>query len=81
MPTKFLLHAVIIDKSVPIERAKEISQKFIKNPNRKFYRETGTSFRFRNISKQKFEKFFSKKLNDKITLIYGLIKPKWINID
>jgi len=71
------LHAVIIDRRIPLEKAKEIAQGIIKNKNRTFYRVTeNSSYRFRNISKQKFkpESFRSKKINDDITLIFGDLK-------
>jgi hypothetical protein len=70
------LHAVIIDKRIPLEKAKEIAQGIIKNKNRTFYRLTENSYRFRNIPKQKFkpETFRSKKINDDITLIFGDLK-------
>ena len=62
---------------IPIEtlkEAKEISQKFIKNPNKHFYRETEDSYRFRAEPKTKFDSFKSKKINDDITIVLG--KPK-----
>jgi hypothetical protein len=43
---------------IPLEEAIKISQDIIKNPNRKFMREETNTYRFRNISKQKFNKFF-----------------------
>jgi len=66
------LHAVIVHKPVDVEVAKEESKKFINN-DRNFFRETKSSYRFRNIPKQKFQKrsFKSKKLNDGLTLVYG----------
>jgi len=66
------LHAVVVNKPVDFEKALEESKKFIKD-DRNFYRETKTSFRFRNIPKQKFQKrsFRSKKLNSDVTLVYG----------
>jgi len=68
------LHAVVIN-GIPLEEAQIISQEFIKNKNRKFYRITkNNSIRFRNISKQKFSKFRTKKLNENISLIFGLLK-------
>jgi hypothetical protein len=70
------LHAIIIKKNIPFEEAQKIASEIIKNPNRKFYRETESSYRFRNLSKQKFDKktFRSKKINENITLIFGETK-------
>ena len=67
------LHDVIISKRILLEKAKQIAQKFIA-PTKHYYRTTNDSYRFRNISKQKFKQFRAKKINDYITLIYGLLK-------
>lgn len=66
------LHAVVVHKPTDLEVAKEEAKKFI-TKDRNFYRETSSSYRFRNIPKQKFQKrsFRSKKVNDGITLVYG----------
>lgn len=68
----YALHAVIIDKRIPLANAIKISKNFIP-ANRNFYRETTNSYRFRNIPKQKFQKtsYRSKVINPDITLIYG----------
>ena len=67
------LHDVIVKKPVPLETAKQIAAKFIPS-TRKYYRETDGSYRFRNISKQKFKEFRAKVVNENITLIFGKIK-------
>ena len=69
------LHDVIVKKPTPLKKAKEIANKFIPS-TRKYYREMPESYRFRNISKQKFSEFRTKQLNDQITLIYGKLKVK-----
>jgi hypothetical protein len=73
----YALHAVIINKRIPISNAITISKDFIPQ-NRNFYRETTNSFRFRNIPKQRFESksFRSKVINQDITLVYGKLKEK-----
>jgi hypothetical protein len=70
------LHAVIIDRRIPLEKAKQIAQDIIKDKSKTFYRITENSYRFRNIPKTKFkpETFRSKTTNDKITLIFGDLK-------
>jgi len=70
---KFILHSVIIKKSVPLEQAQKMAADIIKNKNRKFYRVDANSWRFRNIPKTKFIKnsFKSKVVNKNITLIFG----------
>jgi hypothetical protein len=67
------LHAVIIKKDVPLEEAKKEAQKIIKNNNRKYFRETGKTYRFRNISKQKFDpsSFRTQIINKNLSLVYG----------
>jgi hypothetical protein len=72
----FELHAVIIDKSVPLEKAKQIAQDIIKDKSKTFYRVTENSYRFRAIPKTKFKQdsFRSKTTNDKITLVFGELK-------
>jgi len=71
----YALHAVVINKRIPISNAITISKDFIPQ-NRNFYRETIDSYRFRNIPKQRFDKtsYRSKKINNDITLIYGKLK-------
>jgi len=68
------IHAIIISKDIPLEEAKLISQSIIKNPNRKFMREETNTYRFRNISKQKFNKFRTHTVNDKIHIVMGHLK-------
>jgi hypothetical protein len=70
------LHAVIINKEIPLEIAKKLASDIIKNDTRKFYRETTESWRFRNIPKTKFidSSFRSKVINDNITLIFGKLR-------
>lgn len=68
------LHAVIIDQSIPFEEAKRISQDFIKNKNRNFYREEYGKYRFRNLSKQKFSDFRTKIINKNIQTVWGKLK-------
>jgi len=70
------LHAVVIRRPISIEKAREIASQYIDSKKKSFYRETAKSFRFRNIPKQKFKSFRSKKINPDITLIFG--EPKQI---
>jgi hypothetical protein len=68
------LHAVIIDKSVPLKEARHIAANIIKTPTRHFMRETSGSFRFRNIPKTKFKSFFTKVVNPNVSLVFGHLK-------
>jgi len=72
---KWDLHAVIINDTIPLKEAKEISQSFIKNPKRNFYRIEYGKYRFRNLSKQKFSDFRTKIINDNIQTVWGKLKP------
>jgi hypothetical protein len=65
------LHTVVIRKPITLEKAREIASEYMDTNKKKFFRETNSSFRFRNIPKQKFKSFKSKKINPNITLIYG----------
>jgi hypothetical protein len=75
----FELHAVLINNKYPIEEAREMAKKFIKNKRRKFYRETKNTYRFKNLDKKYFVKgsFRTKKINDDISLIYSELLPEY----
>tara|TARA_R110000868_G_C10567992_1_gene737510 strand:- start:67 stop:288 length:222 start_codon:yes stop_codon:yes gene_type:complete len=66
------LHAVIIKKEVGLEKAKKMAEDIIKR-EKPFMRETEDSYRFRNIAKTKFKSdtFKTKKINDKVSLVFG----------
>jgi len=70
------LHAVIIKKPINLNDAIKISSEIINNKNRNFYRETNSSYRFRNIPKTKFisKSYKTKIINPQISLIFGLLK-------
>ena len=72
----FELHAVIIDKKIPLEKAKQIAQDIIKDKSKSFYRVTDKSYRFRKFPKTKFKpnSFRSRVVNDNITLVFGEMK-------
>lgn len=68
------LHAVVVKKPMPLALARLKAQKFIKNKRKTFFRETEDSFRFRNIPKQQFKDFFTKVINDEISIVVGHLK-------
>lgn len=70
------LHAVVVKKPMPLALARLKAQRFIKNKKKTFYRETEDSFRFRNLPKQKFRDFITKKINDEISLVLGHLNEK-----
>ena len=72
----YALHALVVKKPVEMKEAQHIANNFIKGVNKHFVRETKGSYRFRNIPKQKFNKFKTKKINDKVSAIYGELKSE-----
>lgn len=72
------LHAVIIEKPISLASAKSHAAKIINDPSKSFYRETETSYRFRNVPKTKFQpnSYVSKVIKQKphITLVFGKLK-------
>jgi len=76
----YAIHTVIIQKTVPLDEAKKTSQDIIKDNTKTFYRETKNTYRFRNISKQKFEPktFRTKKIRGKpISIVFGKLKKEY----
>jgi len=67
----FTLHAVVVKKPKTLEEAQEIAKHFIEN--KKFHRETKSSYRFRNHPKGEFVpgSFKTKKLDAHTSLIFG----------
>lgn len=66
------LQVVIIKKEVDLDKAIKIAEEFIKK-EKPLMRETKDSYRFRNIPKTKFKStsFRTKKVNDKVSLVFG----------
>jgi len=68
----YVLHAVVIKKPIELDEARKMAREYIPT-NKKFYRETDQSYRFRAIPKTKFVKksFRTKKINKNLSLIFG----------
>lgn len=66
------IQVAIIKKEVGLEKAKKIAEEILKKDNA-FMRETEDSYRFRNVPKTKFKSdtFRTKKINDKVALVFG----------
>jgi hypothetical protein len=66
------IQVAIIKKQVGLEKAKKIAEEILKKDNA-FMRETEDSYRFRNLPKTKFKSdtFRTKKINDKVSLVFG----------
>jgi hypothetical protein len=73
---KLYLHAVVVKKPSTVALARYKAQKFIRNKKKTFYRETEDSYRFRNIPKQLFKDFVTKKIDDDISLVLGHLNAK-----
>ena len=76
MSDKLFLQAVIVHKPVEFKDAYFMAQNIINNPRKTFFRETDASYRFRNIPKTDFipGHYVSKKIDDKMTLVFGKLK-------
>ena len=68
------LHAIIINKSVPLDEAKKKAKEISRLRRKLFMRETTDSYRFRIIPKTRFKNFISKPISDTITLVLGNLK-------
>ena len=79
----YALHAVLVSNKIPLKEATDISQKFIKNKKKTFYRETKNFYRFKNIDKKHFKKgsFKTKKINKDLKLIYSELLPECEHMD
>ena len=68
------LQAVIVKKPIPFEEAHLMSKEYI-DDSKNYYRETKTSYRFRNIPKSRFDRdsFRTKKINNQVTLVLGKV--------
>ena len=66
------IQVAIIKKGVGLEKAKKIAEEILKKDNA-FMRETEDTYRFRNLPKTKFKSdtFRTKKINDKVSLVFG----------
>lgn len=74
------IHSVVISKNIPEDKARKISQDIIKNKNRNFMRVDANTYRYRNLSKQKFNKFRTHNVNENINIIMGKLKPEYSNL-
>jgi hypothetical protein len=74
----YTLQVVIIKKNpgISFDDAKKTAQHIIKDNNKKYYRETTESWRFRNIPKTQFVKnsFKTKVINKHVSLVFGELK-------
>jgi hypothetical protein len=76
----YIIHTVIIDKSITFDDALNTFHNIINNNNKNFYRETKNTYRFRNYPKQKFNKttFRTKKIRGQpISIVFGQLLPEY----
>jgi len=71
-----VLHAVIFRKPYSLAKAQQEAKAIMKTSKDKYYRDTPTSYRFRNIAKTKFipKSYKTKKINNSISLVFGYLK-------
>lgn len=77
------LHAVVIRKPISIEEAYKHANDYMNTKKKTYYRETKSSYRFRNIPKQRFiaKSFKTKRINKQVSLVYGELKEKPLKKD
>lgn len=82
MSDNFALHAIIITKKLSSDDAQQLANK-IANKNVKQYRETKNTYRFKFLPKTKFiqSSYKTKKVNSKLSLVYGELKPQFIKLN
>jgi hypothetical protein len=80
---KFYVYLVEIDKKVGISQAKRLSNALLQAKKCKPYGETDTHYKFKNIPRNYFdpESFKKKEYSPLITLVYGQLKSKILNIE
>ena len=69
------LHAVTVKKPMMLSVARKMAQVYIKNTQRKFYRETPVQYIFRNLPASDFSgTFIYRKMDDWVTCVLGTLK-------
>jgi hypothetical protein len=70
------IHSVKIKKTVPFDDALKHFHNIVKNKNKKYYKDMKNHYNFRFIPKTKFipKSFKTKKINNEISLILGVLK-------
>jgi hypothetical protein len=71
----YTLHAVVVRKPATTEQLNDIRKKYMSD-NKRFTRETQTSYRLRNIAKTRFktDTFRTQKLNAHVSLVFGQLR-------
>ena len=70
-----IVHKKVGDKTIDLREAKKIAKQYIEGDKR-YVRETETSYRFRNLPKTFFvpNSYGTKVINDTVSLVYGELK-------
>lgn len=74
---KQYLHAVVIQKPMPLALARLKAQRFIRKSRKTYFTETETDYRFRNLPKTYFADFEVKPIDEEITLVVGHLLKKY----
>ena len=72
------LHAILISTKLSPAQAKSHAEQIAKHTKEEIIkmRKTDNEYRFDVMDKKMFNKFRTKKINDDIELIFGMLKPK-----
>ncbi len=78
MEEKLYLHAILVNKSVGLDVAKQVAANITK---KKYYKESGEVYNFRNIPKTAFvpDSFVAKPVNENLTLVFGNLRGGYKN--
>ena len=80
---KWAVNSVIFKKPYDLEKATQEAKHFITSGTKKKPHETKTSYRFRNLNKNKFNQgsFKTKKINNNMSLVLGVLKTENNNLE
>lgn len=72
----WIKQSIIISKSHPDVKSRKEAEKIAKRYADRIYtsRETGSSYRFRQMDNDKFSEFRTKIINSHISIVYGKLK-------
>jgi len=73
---KWAVNSVIFKKPYDLKKETVESKHFITSNTKKKPHETKTSYRLRNLNRNKFLRFKTKKINNNMSLVLGLLKPE-----
>ena len=72
----YLLQAVRVSESQGYEKARQVSQKYIKNRRKKYWTVEDGCYVFRNTALRHMTNLRSKQVEEGVTLVFGTLLPK-----